>query len=124
VTREYNFPTKHLMSDDDLNAASNNRYKRLRSLEWIVYGVSGVAWTVFGAAMWNPGAYWDRSSRHSLMVGSWLVFAVLGLCRLMIMRRRSEMSPLRSPSGLSTLGLSEPLAGQITSVRAEHSKIE
>ena len=95
------------MSDAALNPFKNERYKRLKSLEWLLYGVSVVAWTVFGAAMWNPGEYWGRSSRHSLVVGSWLVFAVLGLCRLILMRRRSQTSSLPSPSVLSTLDLSE-----------------
>jgi hypothetical protein len=107
---------------DDLNSAENARNKRLRSLEWLLYGVGVVAWTVMGAAMWNPGEYWSRSGRHGLMVFSWLVYACFGACRLILMRRRSEGSQVSSPSAFSTLGLSEGVTRPTDPVCSDHQK--
>ena len=112
------------MNDEELNGGKNERYKRLKSLEWLLYGVGVVAWSVMGVAMWNPGDHWSRSGRHRLMVFSWLLYACFGACRLILMRKRSEMSPVPSPSGLSTLGLSERFTGPIVPVRSEHSSDE
>lgn len=106
--------------EEALNPFKNERYKRWKSLEWIVWGVSFVAWTVMCVAMWNPEEYLSRNARHGWMVGSWLVYGCLMVYRLILMRKRSEMSPLPSPSPLSTLDLSQQSAGAITPVRSEH----
>ena len=90
---EYNSPDEAPVNDGNLNSAETERCKRLKTLEWSFYVVGNVGLTAMCVAIWNPGTHWSRSSRHSLMVCSWLVFAAFGLLRLILMRRRSKMAP-------------------------------
>jgi hypothetical protein len=115
---EYNFPDEGPVSDDDLKIAEHERNKRLKSLEWLLYGVGAVAWTVMGVAMWNPVEHWSRSGRHSLMVLSWLAYACFGACRLILMQKRTDLKA--APSPLSTLDLSQQTEGPVEPVRSDH----
>ena len=84
------------MSDAALNPFKGER-KSWKSLDWIAWGVSFVAWTAMCVAMWNPDEYLSGNARHGWMMGSWLVYGCLMVYRLILMRKRSEISPLPSP---------------------------
>lgn len=112
------------MSNAALNPFKNERYKHWKSLEWLTYGVGVVAWTVMCVAVWNPGAHWGQNSHHGWMVFAGLLYGCCMACRLILMRKRSEMSPLPAPSALVTLGLSQGLAGPNIPVHSEHSSDE
>ncbi|MDR3734187.1 MAG: hypothetical protein P4L10_01480 [Acidobacteriaceae bacterium] len=99
------------MSEDDLNIAENTRNKRLKTLELVACWVGLVVMLGALVAMWNPGAYWSRSSRHVWQDFFWMVYGCSTVGRLIAMQKRTDLKA--GPSPIFTLGLTQELAGSI-----------
>jgi predicted MFS family arabinose efflux permease len=106
------------MSDDDLNFAERARNKRLKSLDLVACGVGLAAMLGLLAAEWIQGAGWSRSARHGWQGFFWLVYGCSMVCHLILMQKRTDLK--EAPSPLSTLGLTQELAGPVKPIRSDH----